>query len=69
MKAKSIIKTQCAMESAIDFIDCNTQGDETGIGTEMMVELRESINELQTEKERVYLNNALKRIRSKKNKS
>lgn len=66
MKAKDIIFIQNAIRSAVDFVHSNTDADETGIGEEMMDELNESHKLLQKEKERIYLNNELKKLRKKK---
>lgn len=66
MKVKDIIKIQNAIHEATDFIDTNSDSDNTNVGKETMNLLNEAHKILQLEKERIYLNNALKKARKKR---
>ena len=63
MKVKDIIKIQNALIDAVDFIASNSDGDESGIRDELLNEFDSCDKLLQKEKERIYLNNALKKAR------
>jgi len=66
MKVKDIIKVQHIITDAIDFVASNSDGDESGIRDEMINELSLCSELLKKEKERIYLNNAKKKIKIRK---
>jgi len=66
MKIKDLSKGIHAVSEAIDFVSSNTDGDESGIGEEMLSDLRDLMDVLSKEIKNKYLRNALAKIRRRK---
>lgn len=69
MRVKEIIFIQNTIKDAIDFVATNTDSDESGIGKEMTKDLYESNKMLQDMKHKIYVRNALAKLKKDKRKN
>jgi hypothetical protein len=65
MKIKDLIRIQCAIIDAVDFISSNSDGDESGIREQLLNEFDNCDTLLQKEKERIYLKNAKQKLKNR----
>ena len=68
MKLKDLTKIHDAIHSAMDFIESNTDSDESGVGNEMIEDLYESRRIIGEAINKKHVTNALQRLRKKKRK-